>query len=69
MIKLLKLAVWVMLTEAIIGWRVEDFSRNFKKMEFYIKLSACCIRAKAFTKGKNENKHNWQLKGYTLLGV
>jgi hypothetical protein len=44
MIKLLKLVVWVMLTEAIIGWRVEDFSRNFKKMEFYIKLSACCIR-------------------------
>ncbi len=31
MIKFPKLAVWVMLTEAIIGWVVEDFSRNFLK--------------------------------------
>ena len=31
MIKFLKLAVWVMLTEFIIGWGVEDFSGNFLK--------------------------------------
>ncbi len=31
MIKFSKLAVWVMLTEVIIGWVVEDFSGNFLK--------------------------------------